>query len=157
MFIQSFGEWLYDTPLSTTFREITWVIPAVQSVHILAIAVVIGSALVLELRLAGLIATDEAPGNVVRRYLPWIWKALVVLLASGTLLIVAEPARTLGNTVFWVKMALVLGAYLLTLAFRRPLLATSAGDVATPAKPIAFVLLLVWIAVIFCGRFIAYT
>lgn len=157
MFIQSFGEWLYDTPISTTFRDITWVIPAVQSIHILAIAVVIGSALVSELRLAGLIATDEAPGNVVRRYLPWIWRALIVLLASGTLLIVAEPARTLGNTIFWVKMALVLGAFVLTIAFRRPLLAAQAGDVATPAKPIAFVLLLVWVVVIFCGRFIAYT
>lgn len=157
MVIASFGEWLYDTPLSTTFREITWLIPLVQSIHILAIAVVVGSALVSELRLAGLIATDEAPGNVVRRYLPWIWRALVVLLASGTLLIVAEPARTLGNTLFWIKMALVLGAFLLTLAFRRPLLAGQAGDLAPPAKPIAFVLLLVWVVVIFCGRFIAYT
>jgi hypothetical protein len=161
MLIQPFEErlyeWLYDTPLSTALREIVWVIPAVQSVHILAIAVIVGSALVSELRLAGLIATDEAPGNVVRRYLPWIWRALVVLLASGTLLIVAEPARTIGNTVFWIKMALVLGAFLLTLAFRRPLLAAEASDVPTPAKAVAFVLLLVWIVVIFCGRFIAYT
>jgi hypothetical protein len=157
MSIQSFGQWLYETPLSTSFRETSWVVPAVQSIHILAIAVVIGSALVSELRLAGLIATDEAPGNVVRRYLPWISRALLVLLASGTLLVVAEPQRTLGNTVFWLKMALVLGAFLTTLAFRRPLLTAPAGNGAVPAKAIAFGLLLVWVVVIFCGRFIAYT
>lgn len=157
MDIQSFGEWLYETPISTTFRDITWIIPAVQSTHLLAIAVVIGSALVLELRLAGALATDEAAGTVVRRYLPWIWRALVVLLLSGTLLVVAEPARTLGNTIFWTKMALILGAFVLTLAFRRPLLRAPEGDVAVPAKPIAWMLMLIWVVVIFCGRFIAYT
>lgn len=154
MSIQTFGDWLYATPISTTFRETTWIIPTVQSLHILAIAVVVGSALVSELRLAGVLATDESPARVVRRYLPWIWSALVVLLASGMLLIVAEPARTLGNTVFWAKMALVLLAFLATLLLRRPLL----RDEARPAaKAVAWLLLVVWIAVIFCGRFIAYT
>ncbi|GHC98400.1 DUF6644 family protein [Novosphingobium pokkalii] len=154
MSIQTFGDWLYATPISTTFRETTWIIPTVQSLHILAIAVVVGSALVSELRLAGVLATDESPARVVRRYLPWIWSALVVLLASGMLLIVAEPARTLGNTVFWAKMALVLLAFLATLLLRRPLL----RDEARPAaKTVAWLLLVVWIAVIFCGRFIAYT
>ncbi|MDF8333739.1 DUF6644 family protein [Novosphingobium cyanobacteriorum] len=157
MFLQTFGEWLYDTPVATGLRETTWVIPAVQSIHILAIAVVIGSALVSELRLAGVIATDEAPGTVVRRYLPWIWRALIVLLLSGTVLIVAEPARTLGNTVFWIKMGLVLGAFVLTLSFRRPLLVAADGVVSEPAKAIAWLLLVVWVVVIFCGRFIAYT
>ncbi|MBB3859372.1 hypothetical protein GGQ88_000612 [Novosphingobium hassiacum] len=157
MYMQSFGEWLYETPISTMFRDITWIIPAVQSTHLLAIAVVIGSALVMELRLAGVLATDEPAGTVVQRYLPWIWRALVVLLLTGTLLVVAEPARTLGNTIFWTKMALVLVAFVLTLVFRRPLLRAPGGHAAIPAKPIAWLMLLIWVVVIFCGRFIAYT
>ncbi|NKI98072.1 DUF6644 family protein [Novosphingobium sp. SG707] len=154
MFVQSFGDWLYATPISSTFRVTTWIIPTVQSIHILAIAVVVGSALVSELRLASVLANDEPAGNVVRRYLPWLWRALVVLLLSGVVLIVAEPARTLGNTVFWAKMALVLFAFAATVLLRRPLLRE---DAPPAAKAISWLLLAVWIAVIFCGRFIAYT
>ena len=161
MSITTFSDWLYATPVATAIRDTTWVIPTVQSVHILAIGVIIGSAIVSDLRLAGVIATDESPGNVVRRYLPWMWWALVVLLSTGTVLVVAEPGRTLHNTVFWLKMALVLFAFVLTLAFRKPLLNPAFehdhASWAAIAKPAAWVSLLVWVAVIFCGRWIAYT
>lgn len=158
MSVESFGDWLYATPISTLIRETTWIIPTVQAVHILAIAVIMGSALVSELRLAGMLATDQPPAAIVRRYLPRIWWALLVLLSTGSVLIVAEPGRTLGNTVFWLKMGMVASAFALTLLFRRPLLAAADGvDLAPAAKPVAWLLLMVWIAVIFCGRFIAYT
>lgn len=70
MSIETFGNWLYETPISTSIRDITRIIPTVQSIHILAIAIVVGSALVSDLRLAGVLATDETPATVVRRYLP---------------------------------------------------------------------------------------
>ena len=158
---QGVGDWLYDTQISTTLRDVDWVIPSVQCVHILAIAVLIGSALVTDLRLAGVLATDENPATVVRRYLPWMWRALVVLLLTGTVLIVAEPARTLANTVFWSKMALVLIAFVLTLLFRKPILNPQVrvehSAWAAAAKPLAWVSLFIWVAIIFCGRWIAYT
>ena len=161
MFVESYGDWLYATSLSTAIRETTWIIPAVQSIHIMAIAIIVGSALVTELRLAGVLATEQAPSSVVRRYLPWMLWALAVLLTSGTVLVVAEPNRTLGNTVFWTKMALVLCAFLVMLLLRRPLLDAGFADTGrgrlSALKPIAWMMMLVWIAVIFCGRFIAYT
>jgi len=158
---QGIGDWLYDTRISTTLRDVDWIIPSVQCVHILAIAVLIGSALVTDLRLAGVLATDETPATVVRRYLPWMWRALVVLLLTGTVLIIAEPARTLANTVFWSKMALVLIAFVLTLLFRKPILnpqfRVEHSAWAAAAKPLAWVSLFIWVAIIFCGRWIAYT
>ncbi|PVX30850.1 DUF6644 family protein [Sphingomonas pokkalii] len=161
MSIESFGNWLYETPLSTTIRDITWIIPAVQSIHLLAIAIVVGSALVSDLRLAGVLATDESPARVVRRYLPWMWAALIVLLLTGIVMLVAEPGRTLGNTVFWTKMGLVLFAFALTLFFRKPLLDPAFGlehaGWRQAVKPAAWISLIVWVAVIFCGRWIAYT
>lgn len=161
MSIETFGNWLYETPLATSIRDTAWIIPTVQSVHILAIAVVIGSALVSDLRLAGVLATEEAPSTVVRRYLPWMWRALIVLLLSGLLLVVAEPGRTLVNTVFWSKMGLVLLAFGLTLAFRKPLLdpefSAEHAKWRRTVKPAAWLSLAVWVAVIFCGRWIAYT
>lgn len=159
--MQTFGDWLYATPLSTGIRDVGWLIPAVQCVHIFAIAVVVGSALVSDLRLAGVLATDEAPATVVRRYLPWMWGALAVLLATGIVMILAEPGRTLLNSVFWTKMALVLLAFTLTLFFRKPLLdpefrAEHRGWWRA-AKPAAWLSLATWVLVVFCGRWIAYT
>lgn len=160
MSLEAFGNWLYATQVATNIRETVWIIPTVQSIHIIAIAIIVGSAIVSDLRLAGVLATDEAPGTIVRRYLPWMWTALVVLLLTGLVLVVAEPGRTLGNTVFWTKMALVLLAFALTLVFRKPLLdpayAGSEGWQAA-AKPAAWLSLFVWILVIICGRWIAYT
>lgn len=158
MSIQSFSQWLYATPVAVTFREIAWIIPTVQTIHILAIAILVGAALVSNLRLAGILATDETQATIVRRYLPWMSPALIVLLATGLLLVVAEPGRTLGNTVFWVKMLLVVSGFVLTRGLQKPLLSeASSGGVTAVARPAAWMSLAVWGAVIFCGRFIAYT
>lgn len=161
MSIATFSEWLYATPFATAIRDTTWAIPNIQVVHILAITVVIGSALVTELRLAGVLAGDQPVSSVLRRYLPWMKIALIVLLLSGTLLIIAEPARTLGNTIFWIKMVLVAGASLVTLRARNVLAARPAGggavDNAGASKSVAWLMIGIWCAVIFCGRFIAYT
>jgi len=160
MNLHDFSNALYTTAISTGIRETTGVIPTTQSIHILAIAVVVGSALVTDLRLAGVLATDETPRAVVRRYLPWMWAAMAVLLMSGTILVVGEPNRVLANPLFWTKMGLVAFAFGLTLLFRYPILhpqfQLERARWAALAKPMAWVSMLVWIAVIFCGRWIAY-
>ena len=161
MSLRAFGDWLYGTSLSTSIREVDWLIPAVQSVHILAIAILVGSTLVSDLRLAGVFATDETPAAVVRRYLPWMWGALLVLLLTGLTMVLAEPGRTITNAVFWTKMALVVTAFTLTLLFRKPVLdqqfRLEHAAWARSAKPLAWLSFGMWVAVIFCGRWIAYT
>lgn len=151
---------LYRTAVSTQIREVAWVIPTVQSIHIVAIALVLGSAIVTDLRLAGVLATDETPRTVVRRHLPWMWGALLVLLATGIIMAVGEPNRVLMNNVFWLKMSLVLFAFVLTLLFRLPILnpefRIEHGRWAKMVKPMAWASLLIWIAVVYCGRWIAY-
>lgn len=153
--------WLYQSPLSTMIRDVLWIVPAVQSIHILAIAVIFGSAVVSDLRLAGVLATDEPVGAVVRRYYPWMRNALIVLLVSGLIMAIGEPDRVLKNATFWLKMALVVSAFSLTWLARRPLLGhvADAHKAANPsfAKPAAWLSILLWTAVIFCGRWIAYT
>jgi hypothetical protein len=160
MSMHDFANALYTTSISTGIREATGVIATTQSIHIIAIAVVVGSALVTELRLAGVLATDETPQTVVQRYLPWMWAAIALLLATGAILVVAEPNRVLANPLFWIKMALVAFAFCLTLLFRYPIMHAQFrlehARWAALAKPLAWVSLLVWIAVIFCGRWIAY-
>jgi len=160
MSVQQFAQSLYGTTISTDIRDITWIIPAVQSIHIIAIAVVIGAAIVMDLRLAGVLATDETPQYVVRRHLPWMWSALGLLLATGLVLGIGEPYRVLTNPVFWTKMALVLSGFVLTLLFRYPVLhpdyRIEHARMARLVKPMAWASLAIWVAVVFCGRWIAY-
>ena len=156
---ETFITWLYETSLSTLIRDVFWIVPTVQCVHILAIAVIVGSALVSDLRLAGVLATDEPLGDVVRHYFPWMWRALIVLLLTGLVMGIGEPDRVLTNSAFWLKMLLVVTACSLTWLTRRPLLSRDpAGDALCRrfVKPCAWLSLLLWICVIVCGRWIAY-
>lgn len=158
---QSIIAWLYQSPVSTTIRDVLWIVPTVQSVHIMAIAAIFGSAVISDLRLAGVLATDEPLEAVVRRYFPWMRNALIVLLVTGLVMTVGEPDRVLNNTTFWLKMALVVSAFSLTWLVRRPLLRDTADTRSVASdyrtKPVAWLSILLWCVVIFCGRWIAYT
>ena len=155
--MHSLTEWIYGTALSSAIRDNSWVVPVVQSIHIIAIAVVVGAALITELRIVGIIAPDESLEVVAHRYLPWLWRALAVLLGTGMVMIIGEPDRTLSNSTFWIKMALVLIGAGASLGLRRPLLRPLSPSARAPAKVLAWILLDVWVAVIFCGRWIAYS
>src|SRR3954468_18730210 len=100
----NFCSWLEQTPFSQTIQSTGWIVPAVQTVHILAIAAVMSSVLMLDLRLLGLAGGDQPIARVRQRFRPVIWWVLPLLLATGALMIVGEPARSLANPVFQLKM-----------------------------------------------------
>ena len=160
MSLQNSIQWIYSTEISSTLRDALWVIPTVQSIHIIAIAVLIGSALIVDLRKLGLMASDQSASLVISRYIPRMWGAMSVLLLTGLMMIVAEPERTITNTIFIYKMLLVGTAFIFTMIFSRPFLDPefTLNDVAWGrfVKPIAWLSLAIWVAIIFCGRWIAY-
>jgi hypothetical protein len=94
---------------------------------------------------------------VAQRYLPWMWRALAVLLATGLVMIIGEPERTLTNVPFWIKMALVVTGVLASIGLRKPLLTPLDRSGTGPARSLAWIMLSLWVAVIFCGRWIAYS
>lgn len=153
--------WLYATPVSTAIRDLLWVVPTVQSIHIIAIAVIFGCAVISDLRLAGLFATDQPVRNVIRRYYPWMRNALLVLLATGLVMAIGEPDRVLVNSTFWLKMALIIVAFTLAWRVRRPYLRTAAPGQSPgekpPIKAFAWLSIALWCVVIICGRWIAYS
>jgi hypothetical protein len=145
--------------LSLTIGAHHWITPALQTVHILAVACVLASVLVVDIRLLQSGGRDHFP-LFARRYIPWIWRALVVLLATGILLTIGEPARELKNIVFAAKMTMVTLAVCLTAAAERPLRAALEGPepIVLPAftKPFAVISLILWAAIVVAGRWIAY-
>ena len=159
--VAKFCDWLSLTPISLLFQTVEWIIPAVQSVHILAISIVMSSVIMVDLRLMGLMGHSQSISAMTRRFIPWVWWSLVVLLISGIVLITAEPRRDLLNPVFQAKIVLIICAIVVTAVFQEVVrrnmefwdLSPSrrAGALAT-----AIVSLLIWSAIVGCGRWIAY-
>ncbi|HXZ68486.1 MAG TPA: DUF6644 family protein, partial [Alphaproteobacteria bacterium] len=98
----------------------------------------------------------QSLSSVSERLIPWVWRALIVLLFTGLVLITGEPGRSLVNSIFQVKMALVIVAIALTLFLQRSLRAKGAADVGAGAKAIAALSLVTWVLIVFAGRWIAY-
>lgn len=154
------SDWLAATPLSAAASGTEWVVPTVQSIHILAIAIVLSSVAMLDLRLAGFIGREQPIRSMSLRYYPWILSALAVLLATGLVMIMAEPERELRNWIFWAKMALIVAAVIATLPVRRMLEECRYRDMSqsrrAAVRAFALLSLLFWVLVVVCGRWIAY-
>ena len=89
------------------FQSANWFVPLVQTVHIISIAILLTAVYVLSFRLVGLTRGGQPLAALAARSAPWIWAALCVLLLTGVLLTITEPARELLNWAFRVKMLLV--------------------------------------------------
>lgn len=160
--LKALSTWLAATALSHTIQTVGWIIPALQTIHILAVAVVFSSAVLVDLRIWRLLQRDVALPDVGRRFLPTIWPVLVILLITGGLLIIGEPRRSLLNTTFYLKMALLALAVVLTAALQWSLAAAPDFWEKGLARRLAgrfaaTVSILVWCGILFAGRWIAYT
>jgi hypothetical protein len=156
--IREFCEWLSATPLSQNIQDAFWVIPTVQTVHIVSIAIVMTSMAMLDLRLVGVAGRRQSLTEMAHRFLPWVWIALLVLLCSGTILIIGEPGRELQNIMFWIKMSSIAAAVVLTLIFQQVLRHNKGywERHRVAAALLGSVSLLLWVTVIAAGRWIAY-
>jgi len=148
------SDWKASVWLDTHF----WAIPIMQVTHILAISAAFGSILMINLRIFRLAGTERTFGETERRYVRWIWWALVVLVISGIGMTIAEPVRELVNPVFWIKMPLVVVAILVSLWFHHlSMRRLAAGGVPGPVmKTGALLIIILWMVIMLCGRWIAY-
>jgi hypothetical protein len=160
--LRDLSKWLAATPLSHTIQTTGWIIPTLQTIHILSVAVLFSSAILVDLRFWRALQRDSPLADVARRFLPAIWPVLLILLITGSLLIIGEPRRSLLNTTFYLKMALLAVAVVLTLALQWSLRAAPEFWEADRGRRIAgqlaaTVSILVWCGILFAGRWIAYT
>src|SRR6202167_5370627 len=160
--ISEFSGWLAATSISHTIQTTGWIIPTVQTIHILSVAIVFSSAVLVDLRLWRLLNRDVPLPEITRRFLPTIWPVLLVLLITGSLLIIGEPKRSLLNSTFYIKMALLAVAIVLT-AWLQWSLSSSPNfwdknrGRRMAGQLTATLSILVWCGILFAGRWIAYT
>jgi hypothetical protein len=136
-------------------RTVPGLPPIVQTVHILSIACIVGSAMMIDLRVLGLAVPSQNPAEMARRLMPWMWFALVSLFFSGAMFLVARPVRYFANPVFAIKFALLIPAVALSALLAGFL--KSRVTVSTSLRITATLSLISWLGVIFAGRWIAYS
>jgi hypothetical protein len=153
---------LENSSIADNIRENDLLFPVIESVHVLSICLVVGSILVVDLRLLGFASTRWRVSRVTRAILPLTWGAFVVAVASGGLLFISNATKYLSNGFFIAKLCLI-GAAGVNMAIFHFI---SANDMSKwdknarlplPARLAGGLSILLWIAVVACGRWIGFT
>lgn len=152
---------LSQSPFSLAMATSPWVVPTMQSIHIMAIAVIFTSVLVIALRVVGVNWIGDSIRQTADRFAPWAWTALVLLALTGVILIMAEPIRELMAISFWIKMALLAALIFIAARFMRSVRSnTSLADTEAKGDPqmrrTAILTVAMLLGIILMGRFIAY-
>lgn len=154
-FALDMSEWPFSQWIVSQF----WAIPILQMLHIVAIAGSFAAVLMLNLRIFHMAghATLEETAN---RYIRVLWGSLALVILSGGLMLFGDTVRNLINSIFWIKMIMVVIGIVTAVAFARSLVRQSIiGDtevVTGGTKATALFLVILWCAIMFAGRWIAY-
>jgi hypothetical protein len=146
--------------VAKAMREWLWLYPSVEIVHIVGFSILVGSVVMFDLRVLGL--SKRIPVRALARHLlPWSVGALVLIVPTGLLMFSAHAGDFLTNTAFQLKMALLIVAGLNAAFFHTgPYQSVKTWNVDAPAPLLAkasvIVSLVIWIAIISCGRLLAY-
>lgn len=151
--------WLDNSQLAHLIRQLPWLFPAIEVLHIIGFVVLVGSAFLFDLRLLGV--SRKLPVKDVASYvLPWSRRSLMIVLPTGFLLFISQAQALSSNWVFGVKLLLLTVALINASVFHARTFSSAAqwSTAATPAraKAAAILSLILWTSIITCGRWIAY-
>lgn len=99
--------WLNDSQVGTAMRESEVIFPAIETVHVLAIALLVGTVSILDLRLLGFVFRRQPVSQIASQLLRWTWIGFAVMSVSGFLLFWAEALKCYGNDAFRLKLILL--------------------------------------------------
>lgn len=144
-----------------TLGTVRGVAPIVQTIHILSVTALMASVVFVNLRVLGLAVPSQQLSEMIRRLMPWTWGGLLLLLLTGSTFVVALPDRYLHNPVLGIKISMLIPAVVLAVAFSRlSAREDNYWDASSArrrrARVMASVSLLLWMAVVLAGRWIAY-
>jgi len=146
--------WFEATGIGVYGRKSAYFFPVIEVVHLLGLTLLLGSVLMVNLRLLELTMKRQTVSEVVRGARPLIWLGVAICLFSGSLLFLTEAVKCYYNIAFWYKMSFLGAAILFQLIAQNRLV------VRPPPRPalraIAGVSLLLWFGVGIAGRAIAF-
>lgn len=155
--LETFALWLSQTPLSIALTDSAPAFPAIESAHVIAITLVVGSIAIVDLRLLGLADRRRDPHELIRSILPVTWGAFLLAAITGSLLFVANPIGYSANFFFLGKLALLAIAGLNMLLFHLFAHRHLGRTGALAPKISGGASLLLWVSVVSFGRWIGFT
>lgn len=154
-----FLAWLEATAIADAIRTSVWLYPALETVHYIGLGILVGSIMIVDLRVLGF--AKSLPVRAVLGLLPLVWVGLIMNAVTGTFIFIYGATNFGTSGAFYLKMAFLVLAGLNALAFH--VLSTSRGEdwvsterVPIPAKVVATVSFVLWIGVVTTGRWMAY-
>ncbi len=159
--LQQFCEWVSSTGLSIAIKKSVWAFPIIESVHVLAIALLVGSITLLDLRILGVILKKHPVSQIAHTIFRWTWTGFAIMFVSGILLSIAEAAENYGNMAFRIKLLLLVLVGLNPLIFHLTIYrSVNSWDISNVppwrARAAAWCSLLLWTGIVISGRMIAY-
>ena len=153
---------LENTAVGTLIRESLYGFPIVVAIHILGLALSVGTLVWFDLRLLGVVMQSCRVSEVYRRLAPWLLSGFGAMFVSGTILFVSFATWAYENVYFRIKLAAMVLAGVNALVFHfRTERAIATWD-AAPRPPLAariagLTSIAVWAVVILAGRMMSYT
>lgn len=150
--------WIEQTWVAFIVREMAWGFPLALILHAVGMGFVAGFHFALGARLLGYARSIELA--VFRRFLPVLWTNLALIVISGLMLLSAFPGKVLANEVFYLKLALIVFALVVTSLLCRECargVGPDRGRLRPGTRALAALSVVCWIAIIVAGRLLAYT
>jgi uncharacterized protein DUF6644 len=162
MLIPEFCAWLENTAVASEIRQSTWLFPAIESLHVLATVIVVGSVTMLDLRLLNIAARNRSISEVHEEVLPWTWASFGVAAIAGALLFSSAATKYYHNFTFRMKMLSLLlvamNAALFELRTYRGVAKWDRGSrIPLAAKLAGGLGIILWISVVAFGRWTGFT
>ena len=154
MSLYSIAQNIEASALGQAIRESTWLFPAIEATHLLALAMLGGSVLIIALAVLG-IGLKVAPLALHQSSRRYTNAAVITLLITGILLGISEPVKLYGRQAFWVKMTSLIIALLITYFAFNPLVNRGADDGIT--RTVAALTMAAWLTVAMAGRWIGFS
>ena len=160
--ITAFLEGLQASSWAVFIHKTAWAFTTVEVVHVFAVSLVIGTIMIVDLRLLGLASTKRPFAELSRKVLPFTWAAFALAVIAGLLLFISRATEYFVNPVFWIKMALIAVAGINMMIFEF----ITVRDVqkwnlnATPpprARLAGGMSIACWVLVVVFGRLIGFT
>jgi hypothetical protein len=138
------------------FKHAQWFFAVDETIHIMALGMLIGTLLIVDLRLLGLGMRRQTVQELVRDLAPWTLLGVALMIATGVPLFMSEAVKLSRSSPFFYKMVFLSCAITLHFTLHRKATAPSATPGSGLGKLAASLSLLCWLGVALAGRAIAF-
>ncbi len=160
MSIATVLSWLDHREFAVGIAQSEWVFPIIETVHVFAISIVVGTIWIIDVRLAALTDSRRSVSQLIAAVLPWTWTAFAVAACAGSLLFCSKATLYADNPAFRVKVVLLGLAATNMLTFHlvtaRTITSWDRSVPPWPARAAGFLSLTLWLMVVAAGRWTGY-